>query len=183
MSLLPSSSQNAKNTKHALRDPTMMWNTAHPPGTQEGYTPVHGGKVARRANVRLRAGVYVRACAGEWKKRVTHGTYARQCMLALLPFLAPPPHPPRPPCNAIPRVRMYNGSTARESQRRAIYPLLFAFAGRQRTERTSTTRPPSCMRTCARDAIDEAAFNLQLPLRSHALPFVYARSTVCLSHP
>lgn len=60
-------------------------------------------------------------------------------MLALLPFLAPPPHPPRPLCNAIPRVRMYNGSTARESQRRAIYPLLFAFAGRQRAEKTSTT--------------------------------------------
>jgi len=60
-------------------------------------------------------------------------------MLALLPFLAPPPHPPRPLCNAIPRVRMYNGSMARESQRRAIYPLLFAFAGRQRAEKTSTT--------------------------------------------
>jgi len=96
---------------------------------------VHRGTVARRANGCVQVCVCVRV--HEWKKRVTHGTYARQCMLALLPFLAPPPHSPRPPSNAIPRVRMYNGSTARESQRRAIYPLLFAFAGRQRTERTS----------------------------------------------
>jgi hypothetical protein len=52
-------------------------------------------------------------CAEERKKRVTHGTYARQCMLALLPFLAPPPHLSRPRATR-PSVCMYNGSTARE---------------------------------------------------------------------
>lgn len=118
------------------------WCKILPSGRIGGIHPAHEGKVAHRANMC----VYICACVrayvmsvyvGEWKKRVTHDAYARQCMLALLPFLAPPPHLSHPRATRL-SVYVCIMEAWHASWRRVIYPLLFAFAGRQRTEKKST---------------------------------------------
>lgn len=101
-----------------------------------------GGKVARRANGCVQVYMYVRVCVCRGVKKACNTRHIRASVHAgIVALLGATPAPSALSlflCNAIPRVRTYNGSTARESRRRAIYPLLFAFAGRQRTEKTST---------------------------------------------
>lgn len=115
----------------------MMYNAAH----RRGYTPATEGRsLAMRTYGCVQVYMCVRACVCRGVKKACNTQHVRASVHAgIVALLGVTPAPSLSLCNAIPRVRMYNGSAARESRRRAIYPLLFAFAGRQRTEETSTT--------------------------------------------
>lgn len=174
--------QNTKISNMCLRLPQP---TTHP-WTCRRNTPLHRGKVAAAAAAAVwtYARVWVQ---GSEKKRVTHGTYARQCMLALLPFLAPPPHLPRALVQRDPLCIMearHASRRRRRRRRRAIYPLLFAFAGRQRGERRESTT----VLVLARSQPDRQNSLLSIynghydRVRRPSLMRAPARSTVCLSH-
>lgn len=96
--------------------------------------------------------VHVCVCAEECKKRVTHGTYTRQCMLALLPFLAPPPHPSALSL-ALSAMRspMYvcimEARHARTDEGRYTLCSLPLRVVKRRTRRKHRRRPSSCTRT------------------------------------
>lgn len=135
-----------ENIKHALFDHDIKYDPPviggiHPCARREGRSPCERTLVCGYIRVCMCMRVCMCTCAREWKNRVTHDAYARQCMLALLPFLASPPHLSHPRAT---RLSVYVCTyvcimeTRHASWRRVIYPLLFAFAGRQRTEKKST---------------------------------------------